>query len=191
MNIKSVPLDKSYRLLNHGPTVLVSSEHKNVSNVMAASWACVLDFYPAKVTVVLDKATFTRSLVERSGLFALQIPVVEQVEMVMNLGTITLKNDPQKLKDCETQLFYQDGFSVPLVKGCAAWLICKLLPEEHNHQNHDLFIGEVIGAWADDRLFENGRWKLDEVPTELKTFHYMAGGQYYVTGQGYQVNNGP
>ena len=31
-------LDKAFRLLNHGPTVLVSARHGGVSNVMAAAW---------------------------------------------------------------------------------------------------------------------------------------------------------
>ncbi|OQW86044.1 MAG: hypothetical protein BWK72_19180 [Rhodoferax ferrireducens] len=57
-HIASVALDKSYRLLNHGPTVLVSAAHGGVANVMAAAWTCVLDFGPSpKVTVMLDKAT--------------------------------------------------------------------------------------------------------------------------------------
>jgi flavin reductase (DIM6/NTAB) family NADH-FMN oxidoreductase RutF len=69
-----VPLDKAYRLLNHGPTVLVSSAHAGEHNVMAAAWSMPLDFQPPKVTVVIDKATRTRTLVEGSGWFALNIP---------------------------------------------------------------------------------------------------------------------
>jgi len=39
-HIQPVPLNTAYRLLNHGPTVLVSSTHGGVDNVMAAAWAC-------------------------------------------------------------------------------------------------------------------------------------------------------
>ena len=70
-HIAPVDLAKAYRLLNHGPTVLVSARHAGEDNVMAAAWACVLDFSPPKVTVVLDKATRTRQLIEASGRFAL------------------------------------------------------------------------------------------------------------------------
>jgi chromate transporter len=41
---------------------------------------------------------------------------------------------------------------VPLVAGCSAWLVCRLLDEPHNQQAYDLFIGEVIAAWADERV---------------------------------------
>ncbi|OYU42397.1 MAG: flavin reductase, partial [Burkholderiales bacterium PBB4] len=47
--------------MNHGPTVLVSARNGGIQNVMAAAWACVLDFGKStRVTVVLDKSTFTR-----------------------------------------------------------------------------------------------------------------------------------
>jgi flavin reductase (DIM6/NTAB) family NADH-FMN oxidoreductase RutF len=79
----SVPLEKSYRLLNHGPTVLVSANHGGISNVMSAAWACVLDFGQSpKVTVVLDKATYTRELLIGSGEFALQLPTKAMVTRV-------------------------------------------------------------------------------------------------------------
>jgi hypothetical protein len=34
-----VPLEKAHRLLNHGPTVLVSARRGGADNVMAASWS--------------------------------------------------------------------------------------------------------------------------------------------------------
>lgn len=191
MAIQSVPLEKAYRLLNHGPTVLVSAKHQSTENVMAASWACALEFSPAKVTIVLDKMTFTRSLVEQSGWFALQVPVVQQVQMVVDVGSESLKDHPNKLNEFGVRLFYQDGFQTPLIEGCVAWLLCKLIPEPHNQEAHDLFIGEVVSAWADDRVFKDGHWQFDDVPTELKTLHYIAGGQFYVIGQGLKVNKGP
>ncbi len=72
MNPPLAPVDlkKASRLIHHGPTVLVSAHHGGVDNVMAVGWACALDFDPPKLTVVLDKMTRTRQLVEQSGLFA-------------------------------------------------------------------------------------------------------------------------
>ena len=70
--IAAVPLEKAYRLINHGPTVLVSARHGGVDDVMAAAWACGLDYTPPKLTVVLDKNTRTRELVERSGALVIQ-----------------------------------------------------------------------------------------------------------------------
>lgn len=183
-----VPLDKAYRLLNHGPTVLVSAEHAGQRNVMAASWACALDFAPPKVTVVLDKATRTRELVEASGMFALQLPTLPMAAMTVALGTDSAKTHPDKLRQHGVELFYAPSQpTAPLVQGCAAWLVCRVLPEPHNQQAYDLFIGEVVAAWADDRVFRHGHWEFDSAPDSLRTLHYVAGGQFYATGASVKV----
>lgn len=180
--ITPVELPKAYRLLNHGPTVLVSAQHGEDTDVMAAAWACALELTPAKVTVVLDKTTKTRQLVEQSGYFALQVPCFDKIDMVHQLGTISKFDNPNKLKDCGTELFYQDSFAVPLVTGSIAWLICKLIPEPHNQQTHDLFIGSVVAAWADSRVFRDGHSHFTEENRHLKSLHYIAGGTFYLIG---------
>ncbi|OAM26334.1 MULTISPECIES: flavin reductase family protein [Eikenella] len=185
--LQPIELSQSTRLINHGPTVLVSAQHGGSANVMAVGWSCALDYAPPRLTVVLDKGAFTRGLVEQGGWFAVQVPVAGQAEMVMALGSQSRKRNPAKLADCGAELFYQEDFDVPLVKGCAAYLVCRLLPEPHNQQSYDLFIGEVAAAWADDRVYADGRWLFDSVPDGLKTLHYVGNGQFYRTGSGLKV----
>ena len=186
-HIAEVPLEKAYRLINHGPTVLVSAQHEETRNVMAAAWACALDFSPPKVTVVLDKIAKTRELVERSGLFVIQVPTVAQLQLTRDVGSVSLQEDPQKLAHSGVELFSISGHDVPFVAGCSAWLVCRLIDEPHNQQAYDLFIGEVVAAWADDRVFRNGHWEFDTAPDELRTLHYVAGGQFYATGASVKV----
>ncbi len=180
----AVPLDKSYRLLNHGPTVLVSAAHGGVANVMAAAWACVLDYGQSpKVTVVLDKATRTRELLIASGEFALQLPTKAMVSLTVGVGSDSAKEMPDKLSKHGVELLTAAGSDVPLVAGCVGWLICKWVPEPHNEQTYDLFIGEVVAAWADERVFRDGRWHFETAPDELRTIHHVAAGQFYATGE--------
>lgn len=86
---RPVPLAKAYRLLNHGPTVLVSAAHNGARNIMAAAWSVPIDFEPPKVAVVLDKSTWTRKLLEQSGTFVLQVPVVTQADLVETVGSVS------------------------------------------------------------------------------------------------------
>lgn len=46
--IQPVEPAKAYRLINHGPTTLVSAQHGTTENVMAASWVCALDYRPLR-----------------------------------------------------------------------------------------------------------------------------------------------
>lgn len=188
-NIRSVELEKAYRLLNHGPTVLVSSSHGGTDNVMAAAWACALDFSPPKVTVVIDKIAATRHLVEKSGYFALQIPNADQLELTYALGNSSLAGTPDKIERSGAQIFRMDGFDTPLVAGCSAWLICKVIPEPHNQATYDLFIGEVVGAWADTRIFEHGHWKFETAEPRWRSLHYLAGGHFYAIGDPLDVSD--
>ncbi|ALB62728.1 NAD(P)H-flavin oxidoreductase [Cronobacter condimenti 1330] len=184
-HLAPVSLDKAYRLINHGPTVLVSARHDGVENVMAAAWACGLDFAPPKVTVVIDKIARTRELLERSGTFVLQVPTVAQREMTWQLGTRSLHNEPEKLQHAGATLFQMDGVNAPLVAGCAAWLACELIPEPHNQQQYDLFIGQVTAAWADTRVFRDGRWHFENAPPEMRSLHHFAGGHFYAIGEAF------
>jgi flavin reductase (DIM6/NTAB) family NADH-FMN oxidoreductase RutF len=182
-HIAEVPLRKAYRLLNHGPTVLVSAHHGSENDVMAAAWACALDFDPPKLTVVLDKSTRTRQLVESSARFVIQIPTVAQLRMTHAVGTRSLTTDPGKLLSSGVDLFAIEGQDLPFVAGCSAWLSCRLIVEPHNQNTHDLFIGEVVGAWADARAFKDGHWHFETADPAWRSLHYVAGGHFYAIGE--------
>jgi len=183
-HFRPVPLEKSYRLLNHGPTVLVSAAYGGTSNVMAAAWACVLDYgQTPKVTVVLDKATRTRELLEVSGQFALQLPTQSMTKLTVGVGTDSARDVPDKLIRHGVQLFAAPCSDVPLVAGCVGWLLCKRIAEPRNEQLYDLFIGEIVGAWADERVFSDGHWHFESAPDALRTIHHVAGGQFYAIGE--------
>lgn len=188
--IAPVPLDKAYRLLNHGPTVLVSARHEGVDNVMAAAWACALDFAPPKLTVVLDKATRTRQLVERSGRFVIQVPTAAQLTLTHTLGTHSLRDEADKLERSGVQLFRMPDSDLPFVAGCAAWLSCKVIVEPHNQATYDLFIGEVVAAWSDTRVFREGHWHFETADPALRSLHYVAGGHFLAIGESLTVPTG-
>ncbi len=175
-----VPLDKAYRLLNHGPTVLVSAAHDGQRNIMAAAWAMPLDFEPPKVAVVLDKSTWTRQLLEASGTFVLQVPCVAQADIVQTVGN-TAGKTLDKFAAYGLQTFAGEQLEAPLLEGCVAWLECRLLPEPHNEGTYDLFLGEVISAQADARVFSEGHWHF-EGHDELRTLHHVAGGHFMAIG---------
>jgi len=182
-----VDLAKAYRLLNHGPTVLVSAAAHGRRNIMAAAWAMPLDFAPPKVAVVLDKATYTRRLLEASGEFALQVPVRAQLDLVDALGSVSGADEQalggrDKFDAFGLASFAGTATGAPLLEGCAAWLECRLLPEPAIQQRYDLFLGEVLAAQADARVFSQGRWHFGG-HDDLRTVHHVAGGHFLIDGE--------
>lgn len=172
-------LARSYLLLNHGPVTLVTSAHGGRRNIMAAAWAMPIDFDPPKVALVVDKATLTRELIDASGAFVLNIPVVAQADLVFALGNMSGRS---------TDKFAAHGLGTtpatrveaPLLDGCAAWLECRVIAEPHNQQAHDLFIAAVVAAHADRRFFSSNRWHFPDAAGH--TLHYSAGGHFFATG---------
>lgn len=179
-----VDLKQAYRLLNHGPTVIVTSAAGGRRNIMAAAWSMPLDFNPPKITVVIDKSTFSRGLIESSGEFVLNIPGRSLAQATLQVGSCS-GHDTDKFATFGLDTFAGDQVAAPLLAGCLAWLECKLVPEPHNQQVYDLFIGEVVAAWADSAAFSEGRWVL-EAGSE-RSIHYVAGGAFFETGEAFNV----
>ena len=197
--MQAVDLAKAYRLLNHGPTVLVTAAHAGQRNVMAAAWNMPLDFQPPKVAVVIDRHTFTRGLIDASGCFGLSVPRARMLAEVMKAGSLSghelAAQGLDKFEACGLQAVHPvapnlgDGAGVnvipehdtPLVAGCLAWLLCRVLPEPDMAVRHDLFLAEVIAAWADPAAFSDGRWHLP-ADESRRSIHHVAGGAFFVTG---------
>ncbi len=180
----AVELAKAYRLLNHGPTVLVSSAHGGKRNVMAAAWSMPLDFDPPKIAVVIDKSTLTRELVEASGEFVLNVPARLQAAATLAVGNASGR-EIDKFEKVGLGGTAATQVGAPLIEGCLAWLECRVIPEPHNQQTYDLFLGEVVAAWADPAAFSNGRWHFENA--ERRSIHYLAGGAFFATGDAFEV----
>lgn len=180
----AVPLAKAYLLLNHGPTVLVSSAHGGRRNVMAAAWSMPLDFDPPKVAVVIDKSTLTRELVEASGEFVLNVPSRQQAAMTLAVGTQSGRQI-DKFSIVGVGGTAASGVGAPLIDGCLAWLECRVIPEPHNQRSYDLFLAEVVAAWADPAAFSNGRWHFPD--ERQRSIHYLSGGSFVPSGDAFEA----
>ena len=183
MHFIPVSLELAYRLLNHGPTILISARHNGKQNIMAVAWNMPLDFDPPKITVVIDKSTYTRELIEASGTFAINVPCEAQVDIVRKVGTTSGRDlkETDKFAEYGLETFSASEIDAPLLKECVAWLECKFIPEPHNQNTYDLFIAEVVAAHADERVFSDGHWHFED-HDELRTIHHIAGGAFFATG---------
>ncbi len=85
-HFRPVALEHANRLINHGPTVLVTSAAGAQRNVMAAAWSMPVEFTPPRIAVVIDKSTFTRELVMASGAFGLCIPGAGIADLAYAVG---------------------------------------------------------------------------------------------------------
>lgn len=184
--IAALDAAKIWQLFNLGGTVLVSAEHDGKTDMMPASWASPLDY--DKVMVVVDKSHYTRKLMDQSEYFALGVASAGILPELLALGSVSKNADPEKLEKSGMALFTQPGFKIPLARGCSAWAIFKKLPEtEELSKKYDLFLGQAVAAWGDERVCQNGRIDFEHAPKEMRTTHYVSGGRFFLLGEAVDV----
>ena len=184
--IAALDAAKIWQLFNLGGTVLVSAEHDGKTDMMPASWASPLDY--DKVLVVVDKSHYTRKLMDQSEYFALGVASAGILPELLSLGSVSKNADPEKLEKSGMAFFTQPGFKIPLARGCSAWAIFKKLPEtDELSKKYDLFLGQAVAAWGDERVYQNGRPDFEHAPKEMRTTHYVSGGRFFLLGEAVDV----
>ncbi|MGJ7490914.1 flavin reductase family protein [Variovorax sp. ZT4R33] len=181
-HFRPVALEHASRLINHGPTVLVTSAHGDRRNVMAAAWSMPVEFTPPRIAVVIDKSTFTRELVSASGRFGLCLPGAGLVDLTYAIGNASGRTvDKFALHGIEATRGPVLG--VPVIEtGCAGWLECRLIPERHTEDAYDTCFAEVVAAAADARIFSDGHWAFREDNAALQTIHHLGAGNFVRAG---------
>jgi flavin reductase (DIM6/NTAB) family NADH-FMN oxidoreductase RutF len=186
-SFQPVQLAHASRLINHGPTVLVTSAHGGRRNIMAAAWSMPVEFTPPRIAIVIDKNTFTRELVTASGMFAVCVPGAALLDLTYAVGSESGRTiDKFQRHGIAAKPGPVLGLPV-LEQGCAAWLECRLIPEPHTQDAYDTCFGEVVAAAADARVFTHGRWDFRPDNASLQTIHHLGGGNFVVAGGSVQA----
>ncbi|MES2942046.1 MAG: flavin reductase family protein [Pseudomonadota bacterium] len=177
-HFKEVALKHASRLINHGPTVLVTSAHGSARNVMAAAWSMPVEFTPPRIAIVIDKKTYTRELILASGGFGICLPGKTLASLTHAVGSESGRTVD---KFAHYGLTARIGavLGVPLLEdGCAAWLECRLIREPHTEEAYDTCFAEVVAAAADERVFSGGHWRFSDDNSDLQTIHHLGGGNF-------------
>ncbi len=179
-----VNLPHASRLVNHGPTVLISTVHQGRRNLMAAAWSMPVEFTPPRIAVVIDKSTYTREQIRATGCLALNIPCRLQADLSFTVRSVSGRDDPMPDQDKFTRFglnaFAGPELGLPLIEGCIAWLECRVIDEPHAQEAYDTFFVEVVSAQADDRVFVNGRWSFRADNQDLHTLHHLGAGVFAI-----------
>lgn len=188
---RAVLLAHASRLVNHGPTVLVSTVHEGRRNLMAAAWSMPVEFTPPRIAVVIDRSTYTREHIRATGQLALNIPCRLQADLTFTVGSVSGRADPMPAQDKFSRYgltaFAGPELGLPLLEGCIAWLECQVIEEVHAQETYDTFFVEVVSAQADERVFVNGRWSFHADNTDLHTVHHLGAGVFAIPSETIQA----
>jgi len=170
----SVEISSAYRLLHPMHTVLVSCVGKvGKPNVLPLAWAMPTSHNPPLVAISMDLNRYSRTLIEETREFVINIPTVDIVKETLACGRTSGENQD---KFTETGLTPLPARKVkaPIIKECIAHLECKL-HSQFTTGDHTVFAGEIMEAYADKGTFT------DKYDIEKARMLYHLGGNIFAT----------
>mgnify|MGYP005840488079 CR=1 FL=1 len=167
---REVPLTGCLRLLEAGPVTLLTSQFRGQPDVMTAAWVAPVSHRPPLVAAAVSPLHHTHYLIGKSQEFVINVPARPLADRVMLCGTLSGR-DVDKFARAGLTAVNGRRVTVPWVDECLAHLECGVV-EAYETGDHTLFIGEVIGAWAEEEAFDEF-WKLET--EELSPLHHLGG----------------
>jgi flavin reductase (DIM6/NTAB) family NADH-FMN oxidoreductase RutF len=169
MTKRPLALSKVYGLLEPGPTVLLTTSHHGVANVMTMSWHTMMEFDPPLVGCVVSRNDFSFTALRQTRHCALNIPTVELASQVVGCGN-TSGRGVDKFKVFGLTPVPAALVASPLIAECYANLECRVVDTRLTNR-YDFFVLEVLKAWI-DRSCKNPR-----------TLHHRGRGAFMVAGE--------
>lgn len=170
MSFGNIPITAAHRLINHGPTILITSKLGEKTNIMTAAWQMPVSFKPMLVAVSIGHERFSHKLILESHEFVINIPHLGMIKEVLYCGTHSGR-DIDKFKVCKLTPLKAQKVAAPLIKECIGNIECKLYAY-HKAGDHTIFIGEVVAASVREGIFDN-HLKVDL--DQAKTIHHLGG----------------
>jgi flavin reductase (DIM6/NTAB) family NADH-FMN oxidoreductase RutF len=135
-------IKKALRMMPYGFYAITSRSGDDV-NAMVANWLTQVSFEPRLLALGLQKTCTTHGLVEKGGVFAVNIFRKEDAGAVKPFTKGRAKN-PDKMVAASYELAPETG--CPVLEGSSAYLECKVAKIVDAGGDHDIVVGEVVGA---------------------------------------------
>ena len=134
------------------PVVLAGAVVDGKANFLAVGWIMRVNYRPPLLAMALNKTHYTNGGIHEHREFSVNVPGVELMEKADYCGLVSGKEaDKSRLFD----VFYGKLRSAPLIRNCPLSLACTLV-EVVSLPSNDLFIGEIVEAYAEEGVLTAG-----------------------------------
>lgn len=169
------------RLINHGPTVLVTSRHAGHSNIITLAWITPLSIAPPMVGIAVAPTRYSHELIAGAGQFVVNVPSPRLLEAVWYCGTVSGR-DEDKFAGSGLSAEPARRVDAPAISDCFAHVECRVV-DAPVVGDHTLFVGEVAAADVDADAFD----KHLSLRGQYHTLHHL-GGPLFVTSAGTRLS---
>jgi flavin reductase (DIM6/NTAB) family NADH-FMN oxidoreductase RutF len=159
------------------PTTLVGANVRGKPNFLAVAYCGIVQHSPAMIAVNSSKAHYTNAGIKENGTFSVNIPSEDMVTITDYCGIVSGKTID---KSTLFETFYGKLETAPMIKECPINLECKLLQTLDYGGTGEIFIGEIVEAYSEERyltgelpdikkikpivfsMHDNNYWKIGE-----------------------------
>jgi flavin reductase (DIM6/NTAB) family NADH-FMN oxidoreductase RutF len=141
------------------PCSLVGANVGGKPNYLAVAWVSTVNVKPPYLMISLGKTRYTNPGIKENGTFSVNIPSAAMADITDYCGMVSGKKY-DKAKLFET--FYGKLKTAPMIKECPFNVECKVI-QTVEIPDHELFIGEIIAAYSDERYLTKGLPDLQKI----------------------------
>ncbi len=136
------PIKTALRMMPYGFYAITSRSAGDV-NAMVANWVMQAAFEPRLVAAAISKTAHSHGLIAAGKVFAINLFHQGDADAIKPFSKSRAKN-PEKL----VGVAYREAANTgcPILPGAAAVIECRLTAVLEPGGDHDLFIGQVVGA---------------------------------------------
>ncbi|MBN2406202.1 MAG: flavin reductase family protein [Elusimicrobia bacterium] len=173
-NYKSISKDISYRLVNHGPLVMISTRSaKGEYDIAPVAWCCPADNSPSRILIAIDPGHMTYSNIKETGEFTVCVPNASQADLARKTGSVSGR-DADKFAEFGIEHVKTSGVDTLVPTGCVGYICCKVFSDTDS-DGVALVIGEAVEAAAHTRGFSDRVLIENE---QGRTLHHLGGGTF-------------
>lgn len=170
-NFEQIPQDSAHRLINHGPTILISTRDKNGNyNIAPIAWNSPVGKNPPALLAVVGRRHKTNENIIKTNEFIVCVPHKKQVEMVRRTGTIS-GYEVDKFAEFNIEAVPANKIKGLVPVDCVGYIECRV-KEIVEMEKVNIFIGSVLAAGAKKGIFKE---RLLVEKEEAKTIHHLGG----------------
>lgn len=136
------PIKDALRLMPYGFYCLTSRNGDDV-NAMVANWIIQASFTPRLMVIGLQKTCYTHGVIEKGRVFCVNLFKKEDQDAMMPFTKSRAKK-PDKMQEANYTEAPETG--CPVLEGAAAYIECKVVEILDVGGDHDILVGEAVGA---------------------------------------------
>lgn len=167
---KPIEPRQAFRLLSHGPVLLLTTQFHGQPNVMTVGWSMPLSAAEALIGIAVAPTRLSHEFITKTDEFALNVPHVDLLGRVWHCGTHSGR-DVDKWETGPLTPAEPTEIASPLVDEALAWLECAVI-NRLSVGDHTLFVAQVLTAQVEQAAFDE-TWRPDDEAGH--TLHHLGG----------------